>query len=147
MLCCIRCYHKLYNWITPFFYSDIPVVKYDTIIYSNLITDKLTLDSKHEYIEKYRIVDTYRADYERLTYTEQFIILHQKVNPPWLWIGGTKNGVIIDMTDKLNKYVVINNYISTKVLEIVDPDITDWKYLDLSLNEVKFPISGIVIKE
>lgn len=147
MLCCIRCYHKLYNWIIPFFYSDVPIVKYDTIIYSNLITDKLTLESKHGYIEKYRIVDTYRADYERLTYTEQYVVLNQKVNPPWLWIGGTKNGVIVDMTDKLNKYVVINNYISTKVLEIVDPDITDWKYLDLSLNEVKFPISGIVIKE
>jgi hypothetical protein len=109
--------------------------------------DKLTLDSKHEYIEKYRIVDTYFTDYIRLNYTEQYNLLQEKMFPPWLWIGGTKNGQIVDMTYKLNKYVVINNYISTKVLEIVDPDITDWKYLDLSLNEVKFPISGIVIKE
>jgi len=147
MLCCIRCYHKLYNWITPFFYSDIPVLTYDSFVYNNLMIDKLTLDSKHEYIEKYRIVDTYFTDYIRLNYTEQYNLLQEKMFPPWLWIGGTKNGQIVDMTYKLNKYVVINNYISTKVLEIVDPDITDWKYLDLSLNEVKFPISGIVIKE
>jgi hypothetical protein len=100
------------------------------------------LDSSSEHIVKYRI-----SDGEQLTDVQQLNLLRTQVKTPWLWIGGVKHGKVIDMTSIVDQYVLYNNLITLNTLGLIDPYVVGWKMLDTTLNEVNFPISGIVIKD
>jgi hypothetical protein len=76
------------------------------------------------------------------------------VNPsklPWLWIGvEMKNGKIITLTEKINKYVEYGDRVDTRYLEIATNttgEILRWLYLDAeTLIEREFPAEGLIIE-
>lgn len=79
-------------------------------------------------------------------------VLVQPSKLPWLWIGvETKNGKIISLTDRINKYVEYGDRIDTRYLEIAtntnNDEVLRWLYLDAeTLIEREFPTEGLIIE-
>jgi hypothetical protein len=71
---------------------------------------------------------------------------HAKV--PWIWIGGyTIHGSVVSYTDVLGQYLVVGNHIRPSLLEKIDPNVLNWRYMDpVTLEEVDFPTEGITIE-
>jgi len=70
---------------------------------------------------------------------------------PWLWIGAEmKSGVIITLTEDINKIVNYGDIITPFFLESYTElkNVKRWLYLDsLTLLEQEIPPSGLVIKD
>lgn len=70
---------------------------------------------------------------------------------PWLWIGAEmKSGVIITLTEDINKVVSYGDTVTPFFLESYTElkNVKRWLYLDsLTLLEQEIPPSGLVIKD
>ena len=69
---------------------------------------------------------------------------------PWLWIGAeTSPGHFMSVTEIVNDNIQSGINVTSEWLEEVTglTNVISWKYLDKTLKEVDFPLTGIIIQE
>jgi hypothetical protein len=145
--------------ILSLFYSKEPTIYAETKVYSTvepkweiivpedtIIAEEVTSVSLDDRIVRYKIWNAGER-HIRLTKQECISILNAEVMTPWLWIGGeTVMGDIIDMTEKIEEYMVPGNKITLQLLDVLNSSICKWYYMSpKTLKEVDFPTDGIVI--
>jgi hypothetical protein len=161
---CIKNIFRIKKLILSFFYSselkvsshvsiheltdtEIPINWMAIVPTGIIMFDKYYLSSLDTSIVKYRIYHPgtlYHPQNELAIQNQVF----KEIIQPWLWIGGTdKNGTMHSMSDELNDYLLADNHITLGVLQLINPDITNWFILDETFNEVEFPTEGITIKD
>lgn len=81
-------------------------------------------------------------------------IEHIEISPselPWLWIGAEmKSGVIITLTDDINKIVKYGDIVTSNYLQSYTElkNVKRWLYLDsVTLIEQEIPTSGLIIRD
>lgn len=69
---------------------------------------------------------------------------------PWLWIGAEmKSGIIVTLTEDINKIVNYGDVVTPKYLEVYTElkNVKRWLYLDtITLIEQEIPTSGLIIR-
>jgi hypothetical protein len=74
----------------------------------------------------------------------------KNTNYPWLWIGAeTSPGHFMSVTELVNDNIQPGSNVTSEWLEQVTglTNVISWKYLDKTLKEVDFPLTGIIIQE
>jgi hypothetical protein len=129
-----------------FITGDTSYVSWKTVVPPNtIICEKITYDID-EYKEKIKI--WYPGEEMHELSREECLEIFNSYTKPWLWIGGDVSGNIVDVTDKIDKYVVSGNKITLDMLYKENKYITKWIYCDYKTLEItEFPSEGIIIND
>lgn len=141
MWCNWRCFRKHVS-ITGecLVYPDTKLFWKTIVPEKHIICERLILSSPTDDKTKYKI--WYEGEMSELTYEESLNIFNSKPKRPWIWIGDTKH----NMLQTLDEYLVIGNKITLELLQIINPEIKEWKYIcSQTLDMLNFPSDGIII--
>lgn len=129
------------KWWNSFWYPRTPTLTGQFKIFR--VKNKIILIEEIEYLSvdlqtvKYKI-----SDGIELTYDEALNVIQNSPKKPWIWIGD-EDGT--DMTEELNAFIVDGNLITLDLLNVLFPEIKNWKYCSRSFDILDFP-SEILIK-
>jgi len=138
MFCC-KIFNRILRQVLSLWYPQEPVI-YQYIHGKLTVVESISLD---ETIQRYKI---WGSEPKLFTPTEMNAIIDSKLYPPWLWIGASCIFGEVDMTSKMEPYLVDGNTITPSLLSDIYPLMHDWKYLDpVTFKEVDFPEEGITI--
>jgi hypothetical protein len=129
------------KWWNSLWYPRTPTITGEFKIFR--VNNKIILIEEIEYLSvdlqavKYKI-----SDGTELTYDQALNVIHNSPKKPWIWIGD-EDGT--DMTEELNAFIVDGNLITLDLLNVLFPEIKNWKYCSRSFDILDFP-SEILIK-
>jgi hypothetical protein len=109
---------------------------------NSIFLEKITCRRVDERFYKYKVW-YYDQLYMKPSMDLKKFLVNVKVESPWLWIGEGE----IDMTNKLEEFILDGNVIRLELLNLKFPEIKNWSYLNSKTLELEvFPVEGIQIK-